>query len=189
MMNDAETVRDVLSSITGAPFEITLPGRNRLLLRREAVWFVACLDLAYVEKTAHLDRAWKDKEDIIWFESSELADVSRLVEHEYGEKGAVSMPDPEIGVPPPQTIPKEVAGFPRVVSILKRYERIVSEVSKRSGVPLKLLYDGGAGLTTVRIAVPTTSFNSCHENETRQVVKSVAKALREAYERVFEVKV
>lgn len=188
MTKDAEVVSDALSWITKAPFEIAEPGRNRLLLQKEATWFVACLDLAYVEKTGHLDRAWKDRKGLIWFETSEIADMIRLVENLYGENGATKMTDAEVGKPPAQTIPKEVIEFTDVVNLLNEYQRIVSKIGKRNGVDLRLLYDGGAGLTTVRIAFPT-SFNSDDVTETREVVEQVSGILREAYNQVLEAKV
>jgi hypothetical protein len=185
MTSDAENVRGLLASVTCAPFEIITPGKHRLLLQREARWLVACVDLEYIEKTAHLDRAWRDKEGIIWFETAEIADMTRLVEDLYGERAAASMPDPAIGELPDQSMPREVTGFPKVVELLKKYAQVLSEVGKKSGLNLRLLYDGGSGLTTVRIAVPT-SFHSYDESETREVVEQVSKVLMEAYDQVLE---
>lgn len=189
MTTDAEIVRDQLSATTGAPFVIAEPGVSRGLVRKESVWFVTFADLTHVEQTGHLSVAWKDRQGNIWFETSEIADMIALVERKYGEKGAANMPDAVGGVSAVQSIPKEVAGFPRVVNLLKQYERIVSKVGKRNGVDVRLLYDGSAGLTTVRIAVPSTSFDSYDVTETRDVVESVSRTLREAYDSVLEAKV
>lgn len=188
MISDVENVRNVLSSFTKAPFRVTDPESDRLRLRENATWEVACLDLAYAEQTAHLDKAWKDKDGLIWFETTDIADMIGLVEREYGEKGVTRMPDAEVGVPPPQTVPKEVAGFPRVVRVLERYEKIVADINKMRGVSLRLLYDGGAGLTTVRIAIPATNFNEYGWSDTQITVESVSKILKEAYEAVLAVK-
>ena len=182
-MTSAEKVRDVLTSITGAPFSITEPGPHRLLLRQNSVWFVANLDLAYLDRTAYLDRAWEDRQGALWLETSEIADMIALVEREYGEKGAAEMPDVKPGVTPSGGIPDEVTGYPRVVSLLREYDRIATEVGTRNGVELKLLYDGGVGVTTVRIGGRVPAVPSSGE-AMKETVESVAKALREAYERV-----
>jgi hypothetical protein len=185
MTTEAEIVRDALSVATGAPFKIAEPSPSRGLVRKQSVWFVTFADLAYVNQTGHLSTAWKDKKGGIWFETSEIWDMIALVERLYGEKGAASMPDPAIGELPDQSMPKEVAGFSRVVELLKKYAQVLSEVEKRRGLNLRLLYDGGSGLTTVRIAT-AASFDPHDESEAREVVERVSGVLREAYDLVLE---
>jgi len=186
-MTNAENVRDVLASITNAPFRITEPGPSRLLLRQNSVWFVANLDLAYLDRTAHLDRAWEDKRGVIWLETSEVADMITLVEREYGEKGAASMPDAKPGIAPTGEIPEEVMGYPRVVMLLRTYESIVTRLSKKHGIELKMLYDGGVGVTTVRIGARMNSVSD-EKEDLRQRIMAIARVLKEAYNAVIDAK-
>ena len=184
MTIDAETVRSKLTALTGAAFVVSEPGPNRMLVKKNARWFVTYADLADVEKTGHLSAAWLDKEGALWFETSEITDMTRLVEKQYGEKGATSMPVPEKGIPPEQSIPEEVTGFPSVVKLLKEYEEITARVVGDSGA--KLLYDGGDGVTSVRIAIPTTNYRE--ENEISNVIEFVSGFLKRAYDAVLEVR-
>jgi hypothetical protein len=187
MTTDAKVIVDQLSAVTGAPFVVAEPGRSRLVLQRKAKWFVSFADLAYVEQTRYLSAAWGDDHGAIWLESSEIADMIALVEREYGEKGAASMPDVKPGIPPPDRTPKEVIGFPRVVKLLRVYDEIVARLSKEHGVELRMLYDGGVGVTTVRIGAKIGSPSSDLQTLTQQT-GSTAKALKEAYDCVLEVK-
>jgi hypothetical protein len=187
-MPNASDVKDILTSMTGAPFKVTDPAPNRLLLRQNYAWFVANLDLAYLDRTAHLDRAWEDRHGAMWLETSEIADMIALVEREYGEKGATSMPDVKVGTPPTGGIPEEVMAYPRVVKLLRVYEDVVARLSKEHGVELKMLYDGGVGVTTVRIGAKIGSPSTDAET-LRQQIGGTAKVLEEAYGRVMETKV
>lgn len=182
-MNEIEVVRDVLSETTGAPFRIDSVRENRLLLKNQADWLVWCGDFAYVERTRPLKAAWKNKDGHVWLETSEIADMIALVQRYYGEKGVGTMPEVKPGVPT-GGFPEEVMGYPQVVDTLRRYQDTVSRVSKEHGVELKLLYDGGVGVTTVRIGA------RMDDNENPEAlkgsIKRVASALREAYDEVLE---
>jgi hypothetical protein len=179
-MANAGDVRDILASVTGAPFRITEPRPNRLLLRQNSVWFVANLDIAYLDKSAHLDRAWQDKQGAVWLETSKVADMVALVEHAYGERGAASMPDVKPGIPPTRGIPKEVKGYPRVIRLLRAYDVTLARLSKEYGVELRTFYDGGVGVTTVRIGAKIESPSSDVET-LRQQIAATEKVLKEAY--------
>lgn len=65
-----------------------------------------------------------------------------LVEREYGEKGIRVMPDPKRRLTSDGGIPVEVSKFPRVVNMLKSCEKKVAEMSEKSGLPMKILFDG-----------------------------------------------
>ena len=87
---------------------------------------------------------------------------------------------------PPQTIPSEVAEYPLVTSRLRGAERIVARIAGGNDVETKLLYDGGAGITTVR-AVLATSFDCAGVDGARKVVERAVKALKQAYDQIREV--
>lgn len=91
------------------------------------------------------------------------------------------MPDVKRGVTPSGQIPDEVARFPNVVSTLKTCESKVVGVSKKTGVHLEILYDGGAGVTTFRIGTKIDSPSSDAEALKHQIANT-ASALREAYD-------
>ena len=186
-MDETQTVQELLSSTTGAPFRVDRIRENRLLLRKNAVWFVWCGDFAYAVRTKSLKAAWKDKEGGIWLESSEVADMIALVEHIYGERGIHTMPDLQAGIPPSGELPEEVLTYPNVVKLLRAYEDVVAEAAKAYNVELKLLYDGGTGVTTVRIGARIASPVPDEGRLWKQIVKTAA-VLKEVYRDVLEVK-
>jgi hypothetical protein len=70
--------------------------------------------------------------------------------------------------------------------MLKQCERRVSEISDKSGIPLKILYDGGAGVTTFRIGAKIVSPPS-DEEALRLRFLMTAVVLKEAYNAVADV--
>jgi len=185
-MNEIGTVKDWMHSLMGAPFEIGEVRGSRLRLRQQAEWFVWCSDLAYARQVGPLEAAWKHKDGTIWLETAEIADMIELVEREYGEKGIHVMPDAEKGVAPSGGIPDEVAKFPKVVDMLKASETGVAERSKRTGVHMEILYDGGSGVTTFRIGARIDSPSTEAEALRRQIAYT-AKVLKDTYNEVRHV--
>jgi hypothetical protein len=174
-----------LEEITGAPFEVERPQENRVLLGKLATHFVWCSDIAYSKETGPLKAAWKANNGDVWLETSKIGDMIALVEHAYGEKGVHSIPIASPGVIPSGNIPEEVAGFPKVVKLLRAYEDVVSKISKRYGVELKMLYDGGAGVSTVRVGARISPVPD--QKEMEEAIVRTAKVLKEAYDGVMDV--
>lgn len=186
MTNESEIVRDWIHILMGAPYVIAKVPPSRLKLQLEAEWLVWCGDIFYARQVGPLDAAWKHKDGTIWLETAEIADMIELVEREYGEKGSEVMPDAEKGVAPKEGIPDEVAKFPKVVDMLKASETIVAERSKRTGVHLEILYDGGSGVTTFRIGARIDSPSS-EEEGLRRKIADTAMVLKDAYDEVRKI--
>lgn len=186
MNSEGEVVRDVLNSISTIKFRIDEPGEDRLRLRQLAIWFVWSTEIKNLRAVGPLKAAWKDRDGSIWLETSEIDDMMSLVEREYGEKGIHEMPEVERGVAPTGRLPAEVAKFPRVVSILEECEKRVAALSEKAGIPMKILYDGGAGVTTFRIGAKMVSPPREAQALRERMVKTV-KVLREAYKEVGSV--
>lgn len=186
MIIAGEIVRDVLSSIGTIKFRIDEPGENRLLLRQRAAWFVWSTDIKNPRAIGPLKGAWMDNDGSVWLETSKVDDMMSLVEREYGEKGVHVMPDAARGAAPSGDSPDEVSKFPWVVEMLKECEKRVAEISAESGVPLKVLYDGGAGVTTFRIGAKMVSPPS-EVQALRERILATARVLKEAYRAVSDV--
>jgi hypothetical protein len=179
-------VRDIMNSISTVEFRIDQPGENRLLLRQRAVWFVWSTDIKNPRVIGPLKAAWKDRDGGIWLETSKIVDMISLVEREYGEKGIHVMPDAKQGAAPSEGIPAEVEKFPRVVSLLEACEKRVSDMSEESGIPLKVLFDGGEGVTTFRIGAKIESPPTDTEALKLKILM-VASVLKEAYKAVLDI--
>lgn len=187
MTSETSTMCKMLGEITGTPFTVEAPQENRLLLGNRALWFVWCPDIAYSLETGPLKAAWKDKNENLWLETSKIADMIALVEHHYGEKGVHVMPDVKPGATPTGEIPEEVMGYPRVVKLLRSYQDIGERLSKKHGVELKMLYDGGVGVTTVRIGAKIGSPSDDLTILRKQIIDA-AKVLSEAYDAVLDAR-
>ena len=185
-MNELEIVRMWVGSLTGAPFVTGEVRGSRLRLLQQAQWFVWCDDIAYARQVGTLYAAWKHKYGTVWLETSDIADMIELVEREYGEKGSEAMPDAEKGVAPKEGMPDEVAKFPKVVEMLKASEAVVADRSKRTGVHMELLWDGGSGVTTFRIGARIDS-PSTEEGTLRRQIADTAKILKDAYGEVRQI--
>ncbi len=186
MKSEADTARDILNAISTIEFRTDEPGENRLLLKQRAVWFVRSSAAKTPRIIGPLKATWKDREGNIWLETSKVDDMMSLVEREYGEKGIHVMPDAERGAPPSGEIPEEVSRFPRVISILKQCESRVAEISDKSDVPLRVLYDGGAGVTTFRIGAEIISPPTDKEALKLRFL-TAAVVLKEAYNEVARI--
>ncbi len=186
MTSESSVISDLLGHITGAPFAIDDPQENRLLLGKQALWFIWCSDMAYSYETRALKAAWKGRDGRIWLETSKIADMIELVERRYGQASLVRMPDGKPGVAPSGRLPDEVTNFPGIVNLLKDCEKKVAEVSEKTGIEAKVLYDGGEGVTTFRIGAKIESPSADEEVLRRQII-TTAKVLKEAYDSVLQI--
>jgi len=186
MTSESESVRDMMNSISTIRFIVDEPGKYRLRLGQRAVWFVRSPERKDPRNIGPLKALWKDRDGSLWLEADEIDDMMSLVEREYGERGVHRFPYVEDGVAPSGDLPEEVAKFPRVVAMLKECEAQVAEVSEKSKVNLRILYDGGTGPMTFRVAVrianPPTDGRIL-----RQMLIPIARVLEEAHKAVVKV--
>jgi hypothetical protein len=185
-LSESAHVRDMLNSISTIEFRIDQPGENRLLLKQRAVWFVWATSFKEPRVIGPLKAAWRDKEGGIWLETSKIDDMMSLVEREYGEKGVHRMLSSEPHPPPTGDLPVEVAKFPAVVSKLKSCEKRMTEMSEKSGVPFKILYDGGEELGTFRIGAKIESPPADQEALKLKMIMA-ASVLKEAHKEVVDI--
>jgi hypothetical protein len=186
MNPESERVRGILNTISTIKFRTNRPGEDRLVLKQDAMWFVWSTDIKHPRVIGPLKAAWGGRDGGIWLETSEVDDMMSLVEREYGEKGVHRMPDAGRGVPPGGGIPDEVMKFPVVVTMLHNCEKRVAEISEEAGIPLKILYDGGAGVTTFRIGAKIESPPADEEALKLKMIMTAA-VLKEAHHAVLRI--
>ena len=186
MISESDAVRDMMNSISTIRFTVAEPKETRLRLEQQAAWLVLSMDRKEPRNIGPLKAIWKDREGAIWLETVEIDDMMSLVEREYGEKGVHRFPYVERGVAPRGDLPDEVAKFPRVVTMLKECEERVAEISERTGVRLKIIYDGGTGVATFRIGAKIADAPT-DMSILRQVILPIAQVLREAHNVVVKV--
>jgi hypothetical protein len=186
MSSEAEVVRNILNRQSTIEFRITRPGDNRLLLQQHAMWFVWSTDFKEPRVIGPLKAAWRDKDGDIWLESSKIDDMMSLVEREYGEKGVHEMLSAEPHPPPTGDLPVEVTRFSAVVNMLRSCEKKVAQMSEKSGVPLKILYDGGEELGTFRIGAKI-GFPPADQEALKLKMVMAASVLKEAHNEIIDI--
>jgi hypothetical protein len=186
MSSEAEVVRDILNGHSTIEFRIDLPGDNRLLLKQRAAWFVWSTDFKEPGVIGPLKAAWRDKDGMLWLESSKIDDMMSLVEREYGEKGVHEMLSAEPHPPPTGDLPVEVVKFPAVFNMLRSCEKRIADISEKSGVPLEVLYDGGEELGTFRIGARIEPPPADQEALKLKMLMA-ASVLKEAHNEIVEI--
>jgi len=93
MEKEAEAVSEILSSLTGARFEVSnTPDdfRNQSINPR---WFVMCKGMRQARGIPYVNEAWKQHDGTIWLESLPLGDTIDWIEVAYGEEAAAKSID------------------------------------------------------------------------------------------------
>jgi hypothetical protein len=186
MSSLAEVVQDVLNKHSTVAFVADHPRENRLVLKQHALWFVSAASLKEPRVVGPMRAAWEDRDGGIWLETSEIDDMMSLVEREYGEKGVHEMLSAGTHPPPTGDLPVEVTRFSAVVNMLRSCERKVAQISEKSGVPLKILYDGGEELGTFRIGAKI-GFPPADQEALKLKMVMAASVLKEAHNEVVDI--
>jgi hypothetical protein len=180
-MIQPESVKQVLTKETGAPFEFGMPTPHDPFFREHPKWFVRCPDSYYVEQTFFARAAWSDANDNLWLGSDIVCTSVGLIEatHE-GERDRLlknaSSDSPDID----QELGEK---FPEVLNRIKRYESVVKNLSKRLGVDLMLRRSSSDGVVffTLVSKIEAGDVNSSTLNQLEGLINRNLKALREAY--------
>ena len=186
MSQESGVVRDILNSNTTIVFRIEEPGKDRLLLKQHARWFVRSGAFKRTPVIGDLRGVWEDHDGGVWLETSDIDDMASIVEREYGEKGIHRLFGIEITVPPTGRRPIEVAIFPVVVKMLEDCEKRVAEMSAKAGVPMEILYDGGTEYSTFRIGAKIESPPADREALKLKILMAAA-LLKEAHKEVVGI--
>jgi hypothetical protein len=144
----AEKTAELLSKITGAPFQVSKPHPEDPVNREKLVWFVSYRDASFVSKVPYVQRAWKSKGEII-LESTDLGDMLEWIELAYGEEAAGrSLNTDYSGLSSKELQTKFGKEYPLVYQKIRMYEGIVTEISKKRSVRVELRYSGSKGILT-----------------------------------------
>lgn len=186
-MEPAESVRAILSKLTGAPFKITTPGKHDPIFREHPVWFVSCPDAFYAKQTSHIEVAWEDSDGNIWLGSRVLADVIDWVEMSYGETGSTQSMDLDYTrFDDPQFQVEFTEKFPIIIDRIRTFENIAKRVSLEHNVRLEIKHSGLKGMLDFFLA----SKIEWKQAESEQLEKEIARnvnAMKEAYDEIANV--
>lgn len=186
MVNDkleASAVRDLMSRLNGAPYEVSKPPKD---FRAKPEWFVWSPDASYAEKTGHAWAVWLDSSDKIRLESVDFGDTTDWVEASYGEKGAVKAMSFDYTVSAEEVVRTKIAKeFPLVGRRLSKCDKVIVDVASKSGVPLELLVEGVKGKAWFKVTATLAKKSSWALDE--KSIELANGALKEAFERVSSI--
>lgn len=184
-MSEAQAVKGRLFEITNARFEVAGPVDNYPPGAR-LNWVLRVLDAAYVKVSPHVTMVWADDEGKIHLESFELGSTFDWVEQQYGEKGLVKLADFNLDLfETAETRERLGKSFPNVLRRLEECEKILAEMSSKTGVELKLVKEQIDHLVLFRIAALVDGKGLDTESELKMVEAAVG-ALEEGYDAISE---
>jgi hypothetical protein len=182
---EAEAVREVLSSLTGAEFEVSnTPDdfRNQSLNPR---WFVRCKDMKQARNIPYLNEAWKQSDGTIWLESLPLGDTIDWIEAAYGEESAAKSIDVNYSDFGSKKFQAEFGSeYPLVYQRIQTYEEVAGRVSKSQKVHVELRNSGSKGIVVFTYAARLTETDA--KSLSKKLEASV-EALKEAYTQAMQV--
>ncbi len=183
MDEEVEAIRNALSGMTKATFEISKPkpGESDPVHGNKIEWYIFCSDATYHSQTVHVQGVWADIEGNIWLASSILGLASDWVKEKYGEQGSLKlmrMRPHDFSNPRFRTeFRKE---FPAAMNAFEMYNLIVSRISLRRNVRLHMRYDGSEAETTLTLGAKIEAKGMDLQSKLNEIEKNVH-ALKEAY--------
>lgn len=182
---EAEKLRDLMSRVTRAKYEIKRPAPNFPPRDAHSSWFVIASELTETERTAASNAGWKDSEGKIFIESETVGYVSDWIERQYGENGAVAAGKLDFG--DFNSVREAFARqFPATDQFLKRCERIVVETSSKYDVDISMRCDGDKGVAIFYLDAKIRPDGGKIEDEEEKIAISI-RALKEALRRIDEL--
>ena len=180
----AEHVRDLISKVTGARFEILSPPADHPLPVRDVEWFIRCRILEDIKKTPYLNSAWKERRGPVWLESLMLGDTFAWIESAYGEEAAVQSMDLNFSdFSSKESQARFANDLPLVYRRIQTYQGVIEQSAKKHKVHMELRESGSKGIVVFSILA------KIQEKETRldeRVEKGIG-AMKEAYALINQV--
>jgi hypothetical protein len=183
-MSEAETVRDEITRLTGARFEIG-PPPDRHPAADNFAWFIQCADLQKIGGTTYLHSVWRAGNDDIRMQSMSFGDTIDWIESAYGEEAAGrSLKMDFSGFSSPKAQMEFSKEFPLVYEQIKTYERIAERVSKKRGVHLSLRHKGSKGIIVFVLTAQISGKDP--DSLSGDDIEANIKALEDAYAQVMQ---
>ncbi len=180
-MSEAEEVRQWVSKLTRANFQITDPGRYPIPSEK-VKWFFWCPEITEMREIPYLNVVWADKSGNIYLDSMPIGNTTDWVEGAYGEEGARRSMDMDFT--DLSKVRNEFEGtFPLVGKRITEYEKIANDVSTRRNALIEIFYHGRKGRATLRLRGRIPS----EDSSTGRVwdrIEATVKALKEAFDKL-----
>jgi hypothetical protein len=182
---EIEAVQAVLSSLTGAKFDVSNAPEDFRGQSLRSKWFLKCNDMSEARNIPYVNEVWRQEDDAIWLESLPLGDTIDWIEVAYGEEAAAGSIDVNYSDFGSKEFQKRFGReFPLVYQRIQRYEEVADGVSKSRRVHLELRKSGSKGIVVFTFAAKVAKPDI--KSLTRKIQASVD-ALKEAYAQAMQV--
>ena len=178
-MSEAEEVRQWVSKLTRANFQITDPGRYALQPEK-VKWFFWCPEITEMREIPYLNVVWADKSGNIYLDSMPVGNTTDWVESAYGEEAARRSMDMDFADFSRARDEFERA-FPLVGKRITEYEKTASDVSTRRNLLIDIFYHGRKGRATLRLRGRIPAGDSS-TGPVWDRIEATVKALKEAFD-------
>lgn len=152
---DMGDVAKAVNGLTGVEFATAKEGRYPIppTLKEEVKEFFWASPSPASRKAPYVHVLWIDVDDIVHIETDVLGDTIDMIEWIYGSEWMRERRKTNLeGIEKKGDVWAEFRReFPPVANRLLKYERVVSEISKRHGVTLEMIYSGSQGLASFRL--------------------------------------
>jgi len=180
-----EVVRDLVSKLTGARFEIVPVASSDSFPIKDLEWFLRCRNQDDVKRTPYLNSVWKLNGGAIWFESLAIGDTFAWIGSAYGEEAAAETLDLNFSDFGEKGVRAQLERrYPIAYRRISSAELVAREAGKRRHVHVELRSSGSKGIVvfTVAALIPTAKSSNL---ATR--VGACVEALKEAHQRAMEI--
>jgi len=183
---EARLIRDAMSKITGAKYEIrdVLPKfRSRFY---DQVWYVLASQLEQTKLTAFAHTAWEDPNRHVNLQSMSIGSTTEWTEYLYGEEALDAVM--KLGSEDFQTVKKELSKrYPKIGKRLDKIEGILTDVSSKHRVGLYLRGVGGDESTALFIEA-RFEIRVSNSADFEKALKQAVLALKDAWDRIANAK-
>jgi len=180
--SEQEFVREEISTATGVHFEVVAPNPAFPLAVDRLDWFMRCRNREEITKAPYLNAAWREKGVGIWLESLAVGDTVDWIEIAYGdEKVGESLDIDYSRFDDPVFQEDFKQRFPIVFERIRKYERVVADISKKEKVKLQIRRAGSRGMLVFTIAALVAVPKSASQAALRSAIRKNVSALKEAY--------
>lgn len=177
---EEETVRDTLSKITGAKFEVLQTPSDYHFPVKNIQWFIRCRVLDDIRKTPYLNASWRETGGPIWLESLVIGDTINWIETAEGEEAAGKSLDIDYSEFDSQKFQAEFGrNHPLVFKQIQRNEAVVERLAKSFKVNLEFRKSGSKGIAVFSFAAKIPDFDS---KTLEEKLRTNVEALKEAYQ-------
>jgi hypothetical protein len=185
MEKEAESVRETLSNLTGAKFEVSNTPDD---FRNQSInpkWFVRCKEMVQARDIPYVNEAWKQQDGMIWLESLPLGDTIEWIEAAYGEEAAAKSIDANYSDFGSKKFQVEFGGeYPLVYQRIQTYDEVAARVSKLRKAHVELRNNGSKGIVVFTFAA---KFTAADVKSLGEKIEANVEALKEAYTEAMRV--